>query len=649
MNTFKAKPENEKNVPIGIGNDETDRDELKAVLDEQESPEKSNYLDKLIGDINKFTFVDSVDGLLDPEREKGILKNPSFEDLREMAYQRGAIRTDTGAFMVTSEIKKRMPRKSVIQGDITNGDYLKFKAILEKEIPFKKLIQIDGVICEKVKVRVITTDQRQGPQIAYGAKKILFEGAKEQENLPNSEIDLVVFYTPGLREKPLVMIDNEKGRTIIIGSGYHGQDWKSILEMLSYRKKMENREKKSPEEKEIVKHIATRTFVVFDKNTGKFYKLPLEISGLSGTGKTTLGVSSNGLIDKFDKEELPEVPSLDEIEEAPPGYFSNPPESSDSRILVSAFTHADDAAILCGDGTMDGIVNAAYVKTEGLTDQELYAQPEIYRAMLQPNSGVMLENVAVNEETHQADFYNYTEHDTQNGRGLVGLNQLENFGGINAGRRRISIQLTRRNTLPAIFRFISPAQAEAAWTEGATVKTSAVLSAAELKKGPVPTQVFQYHPFQDGDRSEDALTHFEIGKAIDEQLKNEGKDPVQNIMANTGQIGNGINKWDIPPEVTTRTIAAIAKGVVKWKLYPELGVEVPEHIPGVDPKYFNPAAWYREQDRLQDLYSDWQAMFISRKEALSKFPKIPQEIRIAPGYGTPTKAMQPLSENNGNE
>lgn len=632
-----------------VDSNETDRAELKAVLDKQEPPEKSNDLNKLIAGINEVTFVNSFDELTSPEREKGILKNPSLENLREMIYQRGAIRTDTGAFMVTSATKKRVLPKSVIRGNITAGDYLKFQNLLEEEIPFKQLIQIDGVIGEKVKVRMITTDQKQGPQIAYGAKKIFFEGARDQEDLPNNEIDLIVFFTPGLREKPLVMMDNEKGRTIVVGSGYHGQDWKSILEMLSYRTKMENRGITDVKEKKIVKHIATRTFVIFDKPSGKFYRVSSEISGLSGTGKTTLGVSNNGLIDEFDKTELPEIPPFDKIEEAPPGYFSNPPEDANSRILVNACVHADDAAILGGDGTMKGIVNAAYVKTEGLTDQGPYAQPEIYRAVLQPNSGVMLENVAVDEKTNQVDFFNYDEHDTQNGRGLFGLDQLENFGGINAGRKRISIQLTRRNTLPAIFRFTSLVQSEAAWTEGATVKTSAELTAAELKKGPVPTQEFQYHPFQDGDRVEDALTHFEISKAIDEQLESEGKDSVQNIMVNTGQIGDDINKWDIPPEVTTRTMAAIAKGIVKWKPYPELGVEVPKHIPGVDPKYFNPMAWYREQDRLPDLYSDWRAMFTSRKRALSKFSGIPQDIRTALGYGTPTKAMQPLSENNDNE
>ncbi|MFC1907045.1 phosphoenolpyruvate carboxykinase [Chloroflexota bacterium] len=348
-------------------------------------------------------------------KPKRIIDNPSDEQLREWALEKGGIVTEFGNLSVTTQVRNRIAKfTEVVMGE-PGPEHLQLVGQVMDYIKGKEMIQLDRVMCQtpgyRKNCRVYVMADYPRIPLMWGNTLFPSEGG---------EPDFVTITVADWPEKKTLVFP-EKGLTIIMGSDYKGENKKAMLRQIMYRAKQES---------SLGLHAASKILRVL--RDGQLKDFGFLLFGLSGTGKTSLSCHSHWL-------------------------------RSPERVVI----RQDDVVILKSDGSAIGTEESFYLKTEGL---ELDAQPLLYAAAISPRA--ILENVWVEPETGKVDFFNYTL--TSNGRAMVKRRDIAfTNADIDLEKVHFMIFITRRQDIVPPVVHLSPEWAAAAFMLGESIETSA--------------------------------------------------------------------------------------------------------------------------------------------------------------------------------
>ena len=348
-------------------------------------------------------------------RPKRIIDNPSEEELRGWALERGGVITEFGNLSVVTKVRNRIAKfTEVVMGELDRDDEQLVHQVLEY-LKTKEMIQLDRVMCYnpgfKRNCRVYVTADYPRIPLMWGNTLFPPEG---------SEPDFISITVAEWPEKKTLVFP-ESGTTLILGSDYKGENKKAMLRQVMYWAKKEGN---------LGLHAASKILRVF--RNGKLRDFGFVLFGLSGTGKTSLSCHSHWL-----------------------GH----PE----RVVI----RQDDVVILRSNGSAIGTEESFYLKTDGL---EPGTQPLLYAAAISPRA--ILENVSVDPKTGRVDFFDTAL--TSNGRGMVKRRDIAfTDGEIDLKKVDFVVFITRRyDIMPPVVR-LSPEWAASAFMLGESVETSA--------------------------------------------------------------------------------------------------------------------------------------------------------------------------------
>ena len=324
--------------------------------------------------------------------------------------------------------------------------------------------------------------------------RLIFDLSSEREGNDPEQVQIMIpEWGEYARGKGLpevaILVDAANKITFALGSDYFGEVKKGHLRMSMYQEKLFLKE---GEGGGLGVHAGGKVIKVIDRDTGKLKEKGALFFGLSGTGKTTLSVHHFWL----DAEKGEEVT-----------------------------IRQDDFFVLSEDAKAFGTEDNAYIKTEGLEEED---QPLLFAGATSPKA--VLENVYIDPETLTPDFFRYDHpyvpgEKCFNGRGIVVRNELDfTDDRIDLDRVDLIFFITRRETvIPPVMR-LNTKQAAATFMLGESILTSA---ADPTRAGDSVLEVGT-NPFIVGSKGEEGNIFFEILK------KNPG---VQCFLFNTGGFG----------------------------------------------------------------------------------------------------------------
>ncbi len=305
--------------------------------------------------------------------------------------------------------------------------------------------------------------------------------------------------------------------------------------------------------------------VTLETEAGELEDIGQVFLGLSATGKSTL--TAHGLW-------------LDEPEEA--------------TMLQ------DDVCALLPDGTVAGSEgNGLYIKTIGLDADE---QPAMYAATT--HESAVLENVSVADDgTVDFDSGEYTT----NGRASILREHLSSAGEeIDLGAVDQVFFITRNPVMPPVAK-LSAEAAAAAFMLGESIQTSA----GDPSKAGESIRVVGTNPFIIGPEGEEGNRFRDLIEELD----------VDCFVLNTGHLGNEAKDIGVTESVTL--LREIARGTVDWTDDEELGLTIPESVPGIE------IGDFRVQDHVEDYVGKLQKLRAERREYLSAFKSLDDDIEDA--------------------
>ena len=381
-------------------------------------------------------------------KPRRVVDNPSDEELREWAFEKGGVITEFGNLAVTTNVRNRIAKfTEIVMGDLSPEDDHLCRQVLGY-LRDKEMIQLDRVMCLtpgfRRNCRVYVTSDYPRIPLMWGNTLFPSEGG---------EPDFITITVAEWPEKKTIVFP-EAGFTLILGSDYKGENKKAMLRQVMYWAKKQGN---------LGLHAASKVIRVYREGRLKDYGFLL--FGLSGTGKTALSCHSHWL---------------------------RPPE----RVTI----RQDDVVIFKGDGIAVGTEESFYLKTDGL---EPNSQPLLYAAAISPRA--ILENVCVDPETGKVDFFDTTL--TSNGRAMVKRRDIAfTDNNIDLEKVDVVIFITRRSDiLPPVAR-LSPEWAAAAFMLGESVETSA----GDPAQAGKALRVVGTNPFIVGSEEEEGNTFLNI-------------------------------------------------------------------------------------------------------------------------------------------
>ncbi len=293
------------------------------------------------------------------------------------------------------------------------------------------------------------------------------------------------------KELPAVSIlaDAENMATWALGSDYFGEIKKGHLRMAMYREKVLMKEGRGGG---LGIHAGGKLIKARDEASGELVEKGAIFFGLSGTGKTTLSVH----------------------------HFWLDPEKGETVVI-----RQDDFFSLSPDAQAFGTEDNAYIKTEGLEGE---GQPLLYAGATSPHAA--LENVYVDPETKEVDFFRYDHPFVPggkclNGRGVVIRRELDfTDDKVDLDHVDMIFFITRRETIVPPLSRLSTRQAAAFFMLGESILTSA----ADPTKAGQSVRSVGTNPFIVGSEGEEGSIFYDILK------KNPG---IQCFLFNTGGFG----------------------------------------------------------------------------------------------------------------
>jgi len=260
----------------------------------------------------------------------------------------------------------------------------------------------------------------------------------------------------------------------------------------------------------------------------------------------------------------------------------------------------DDVCALLPDGTVTGSEGGGlYIKTDGLDADE---HPALHHAATREQA--VLENVAVADDG-AVDFDDDTL--TSNGRAVVRRDDLESASEeIDLPDVDQMFFITRNPVMPPVAR-LTPEQAAIAFMLGESIETSA----GDPEKAGEAIRVVGTNPFIMGSEGEEGNRFHDLVAAND----------VDCFVINTGHLGAGTKDVGVTESVTI--LCEVARDSIDWRSDDTLGLEIPEHVPGMDIEAFYPP------DHVEDYQGELAAVRAERQEYLQQFEDLREEIRDA--------------------
>jgi len=378
---------------------------------------------------------------------KLILKNPSIEELRELAREDEKT-TEFGSASYVGQTRSRSAKftKISIDDGFSKEDFeeiAKLREYLERE---GEVIQMDRKIgrAESFHCRLFVS--KKFARIALGWSELL------EECDPDSEPAMVTVDVPEWHNKK-ILVDADKATTIAMGSDYIGESKKSFLRMWMYLLKKKGW---------LGLHAGSKRLKL--KSGGAIKEIGQLYFGLSATGKSTLTGH---------------------------GFYLKKPEIAE-LIQDDVVGLKDNCYCLGTEGT------GLFIKTEGLKEEE---QPELFHAVTQDNA--ILENVFV-DANGKVDFFNYGL--TSNGRAVVQRSELANASkDIDIPRADQLFFITRNPLMPPIAR-LDPKKAAVAFMLGESVESSA----GDPSKAGQSVRVVGTNPFIMGSKGEEGNLLYDL-------------------------------------------------------------------------------------------------------------------------------------------
>ncbi len=381
-------------------------------------------------------------------KPKRIIDNPSEEELKGWALERGGVITEFGNLSVVTKVRNRSAKFTEVVLDEFDNEARQLVREVMDYLKNKEMLMLDRVMCKnpgfKKNCRLYVTADYPRLPLMWGNTLFPSEGG---------EPDFTTITVPEWPEKK-VLVFPKSGMTLILGTDYKGENKKAILRQMMYWAKKEGN---------LGLHAASKILRV--KRNGELRDFGFLLFGLSGTGKTSLSCHSHWL---------------------------RHPE----RVLI----RQDDVVILRSDGSAVGTEESYYLKTEGL---EPATQPLLYAAAISPRA--ILENVWVDPQTGRVDFSNSTL--TSNGRGMVKRRDIA-FTDDNIDLAKVDyvVFITRRyDIMPPVVK-LSPEWAAVAFMLGESVETSA----GDPSQAGKSLRVVGTNPFIVGSQEEEGNTFLRI-------------------------------------------------------------------------------------------------------------------------------------------
>jgi phosphoenolpyruvate carboxykinase (ATP) len=274
----------------------------------------------------------------------------------------------------------------------------------------------------------------------------------------------------------------------------------------------------------------------------------------------------------------------------------------------------DDFVAWMPDGAVYATENGCFAKTYGLNPED---EPTIYGAVTQPRS--YLENVS--QKGDEVDFYD--ESYTKNGRATFGFEVLESAATRPIEEAHFLLILNRNEgIIPAVAKLEGP-QAAAFFMLGETTGTAAGGAAEEGKFLRVPGT----NPFF-------PLPHDLQGNRFLELL---AENPLGVYLMSTGRVGGpesneGSRKVRI--KHSSAIVKGIAEGTIEWQADPDFGYQIARRVPGIggeDEAVLRPRELYESQGRLDEYERQVERLHRERREFLSGFESLSDEIVDAVG------------------
>jgi phosphoenolpyruvate carboxykinase (ATP) len=274
----------------------------------------------------------------------------------------------------------------------------------------------------------------------------------------------------------------------------------------------------------------------------------------------------------------------------------------------------DDFVAWMPDGAVYATENGCFAKTYGLNPED---EPTIYGAVTQPRS--YLENVS--QKGDEVDFYDETY--TKNGRATFGFEVLESAATRPIEEAHFLLILNRNEgIIPAVAKLEGP-QAAAFFMLGETTGTAAGGAAEEGKFLRVPGT----NPFF-------PLPHDLQGNRFLELL---AENPLGVYLMSTGRVGGpesneGSRKVRI--KHSSAIVKGIAEGTIEWQADPDFGYQIARRVPGIDGEdeaVLRPRELYESQGRLDEYERQVERLHRERREFLSGFESLSDEIVDAVG------------------
>jgi phosphoenolpyruvate carboxykinase (ATP) len=111
--------------------------------------------------------------------------------------------------------------------------------------------------------------------------------------------------------------------------------------------------------------------------------------------------------------------------------------------------------------------------------------------------------------------------------------------------------------------------------------------------------------------------------------------PIEVFLMNTGRVGGkGDDKRSKKVQIpdSSAIVQAIAEDTIKWTDAPDFGLEVAEDVPGIDDvELLQPWRLYEQQGRTDEYRQIVERLTAERRDRLSEFPELGQEITRAVG------------------
>ncbi len=324
--------------------------------------------------------------------------------------------------------------------------------------------------------------------------KLIFDLPADREGSEPDQVEILIPEWDEYSDKkglpPVsILADADNRATWALGSDYFGEIKKGHLRMAMYREKILMKEGKGGG---LGIHAGGKLIKAVDAASGELVEKGAIFFGLSGTGKTTLSVH----------------------------HFWLDPDKGESVVI-----RQDDFFALSPDAQAFGTEDNAYIKTEGLEGE---GQPLLYAGATSPNAA--LENVYVDPETRDADFFRYDHPFVPggkclNGRGVVIRRELEfTDDKVDLDHVDMIFFITRRETIVPPLARLSTEQAAAFFMLGESILTSA----ADPAKAGQSVRTVGTNPFIVGSEGEEGNIFYDILK----------RNPdIQCFLFNTGGFG----------------------------------------------------------------------------------------------------------------